>query len=246
MTKPPFVFILGMHRSGTSCLAGALKACGLHLGDVTWRNRHNPKGHFEARALAALHDRILAAANAHWSMPPEGDIDVHPAIRVALHDHARTLAENRPCGVKDPRMLLLLSTWRKLAPGPIRLVGTFRHPLAVAASLKARNGMSIEDGFELWQRYNLRLLAAHREDPFPLVAYDLSDPVAYRRTVLAMAQDLGLRPSPWRVRRFVTRALDHQSASVTGQTLPPEILTTYAALNHAAQTGVGPMNKNEQ
>lgn len=137
-------------------------------------------------------------------------------------------------------MLLLLPTWRKLAPGPVRCVGTVRHPAAVAASLKARNGLSIEEGLDLWQRYNTRLLAAHREDPFPLVAYDLSDPVAYRRRVLAMAQDLGLRPSPWRVRRFVTRALDHQSLSAQDQTLPPEILTTYAALNHAAGTGAEP------
>ena len=34
MTTKPFVFVLGMHRSGTSCLAGCLEHCGLHLGDV--------------------------------------------------------------------------------------------------------------------------------------------------------------------------------------------------------------------
>ncbi|GAB5447468.1 MAG: hypothetical protein Gyms2KO_23410 [Gymnodinialimonas sp.] len=118
--------------------------------------------------------------------------------------------------------------------------------MAVAASLKARNGMSIEDGLDLWQSYNLRLLAAHREDPFPLVAYDLRDLVAYRRTVLAMAQDLGLRPSPWRVRRFVTHALDHQRQAASERPLPPEILTTYAALNHGAGTSADLMNKTEQ
>ena len=235
-----------MHRSGTSCLAGALRACGLHLGDVTWRNRHNPKGHFEARELAALHDQILGAADAHWSMPPEGEIEVHPAFKIALRDHALSLAKNRPCGMKDPRTLLLLSTWRKLAPRPLRLLGTFRHPAAVAASLKARNGISIEDGLDLWQRYNNRLLAAHHDDPFPLVAYDLSDPGAYRGTVLAMAQSLGLRPSSWRLRRFVRQALDHQTPSVSGQALPAEILTTYNALNHASRNAEEPKNKTKK
>ncbi|WP_173204579.1 hypothetical protein [Sphingopyxis sp. BSNA05] len=39
----PFVLILGMHRSGTSCLAGALERCGLHLGDVRRTGTHNKR-----------------------------------------------------------------------------------------------------------------------------------------------------------------------------------------------------------
>jgi len=35
MQISPPILILGMHRSGTSCLAGCLEEAGLYLGDVT-------------------------------------------------------------------------------------------------------------------------------------------------------------------------------------------------------------------
>ncbi len=43
---PPFVLNLGMHRCGTSCLAGCLERCGLHLGDVRRTGRHHARGYY--------------------------------------------------------------------------------------------------------------------------------------------------------------------------------------------------------
>ena len=45
------VIILGMHRSGTSCLTGCLKEYGLHLGDVSESNKHNKKGNQENKEV---------------------------------------------------------------------------------------------------------------------------------------------------------------------------------------------------
>jgi len=44
------VAILGMHRSGTSCLAGSLQELGLYLGEVYDQNPHNPRGNRENAA----------------------------------------------------------------------------------------------------------------------------------------------------------------------------------------------------
>ena len=44
-TQP--IVILGMHRSGTSCLAGCLEELGLHLGTVITSAPHNKKGNRE-------------------------------------------------------------------------------------------------------------------------------------------------------------------------------------------------------
>ncbi len=66
----PFVFVLGMHRSGTSCLAGCLETCGLHLGDVRRTGRYNAKGYFELADLVQLHDQILGLNRSSWHNPP--------------------------------------------------------------------------------------------------------------------------------------------------------------------------------
>ena len=41
------VVILGMHRSGTSCLTGSLQDKGLYLGQVSQRGTFNKKGNRE-------------------------------------------------------------------------------------------------------------------------------------------------------------------------------------------------------
>jgi hypothetical protein len=207
----PFVLILGMHRSGTSCLAGALELCGLFLGEVRRTGRHNPKGYFEPAELVRLHDHVLALNGGAWHRPPPR-AEVHPVLRARLRAFAELLSARRPCGLKDPR-LLVIDEWAEIPDAPVRSVGTFRHPLAVAASLEARNGLPVETGLALWLDYNQRLIERHRRAPFPLIAYDLSQPDRYRRAIAEIAGELGLRVPRWRLRRFVTRRLDHHPAA---------------------------------
>lgn len=54
-----FFLILGMHRSGTSCLTGALERCGVHLGEVRRKGKYNKKGYFENATIQKIHDQIL-------------------------------------------------------------------------------------------------------------------------------------------------------------------------------------------
>jgi hypothetical protein len=171
----PFLLILGMHRSGTSCLAGALEQCGLFLGEVRRTGRFNTKGYYELAALTRLHEDILAANRGSWHDPPERP-QVTAAQLESLEQLATLYSYHRPCGLKDPRLLLLLDTWLALVAQPAALVGTFRHPAAVARSLAARNGLSEDCAIRLWLRYNSELARWHQARPFPLIAYDLSTP----------------------------------------------------------------------
>ena len=136
MTKPPLL-ILGMHRSGTSCLTGLLEEAGVWLGEVKRASAHNAKGNREIPEVMALNEAVLAANGDAWNKPPEGPVTWTSAH---LAERDRILAgypADRVWGVKDPRMLFTLEGWRSALP-QVRLVGTLRHPLSVARSLHAR------------------------------------------------------------------------------------------------------------
>ncbi len=71
------ITILGMHRSGTSALAGSLQAAGLELGDVrTEGETFNQKGNREPSELIALHEDVLITNGGAWHLPPaRGDVE---------------------------------------------------------------------------------------------------------------------------------------------------------------------------
>ncbi len=212
MSTNPFVLILGMHRSGTSCLAGSLEACGLFLGDVSRRGRFNAKGNRESKEIWMLHDQILGLNRGSWHEPPE-KITVHPAHADLLSAAiAKLTSHNLPAGIKDPRCLLLLQQWMDLAGSACRLVGTFRHPMAVAKSLAARDNIPVEKGLDLWARYNQKMVTQHQLAPFPLIKYDLSHPHVYCRKIVFAAAELGLRPKYRPIKRFVSDTLEHHES----------------------------------
>src|SRR5580692_6046455 len=73
--RPDPVIILGMHRSGTSALGGALEPLGLTVGkSVMPPKAENPKGFYENGSLTELHERFLASIGSDWrDLQPLGD-----------------------------------------------------------------------------------------------------------------------------------------------------------------------------
>lgn len=167
------VCVLGMHRSGTSCITGTLQAAGVFLGEVFTHNKHNVKGNRENRAIMDLHNDLLAANGGAWNDPP-------PAVRWSGEHTSRRdgiiagLAAAAPCwGFKDPRTLLALDGWLPALPD-VRFAGVVRHPVAVARSLHSRGGMPTERAIALWTAYNLRLAEYQARFDVPTVCFDLS------------------------------------------------------------------------
>jgi hypothetical protein len=182
--------VLGMHRSGTSMLAGTLREGGLYLGNVQERGiEHNRKGQLEPRAVLFMHEHLLKQNGGSWSNPPE-----HVTWQL-MHQAVRDLfIESRSAhpfwGFKDPRTLFTLDGWRKALPA-LELVGIFRHPLEVAESLRQRNELDLEAGLALWKAYNARMLAIHRATPFPVIEFH-ADPGLLRTKLTALATQLKL------------------------------------------------------
>ena len=70
MQQNTAVIVLGMHRSGTSALAGTLQRLGLDLGDgLMPANAENERGFFEHLEIVDIHDRLLATLDSSWDDP---------------------------------------------------------------------------------------------------------------------------------------------------------------------------------
>ena len=185
---PGPVIILGMHRSGTSCLAGSLEEAGLFLGDINKQAAANLKGNRENRTIMNLHEDIFSDNNASWDAPRQALIwsDDHIARRQAIIDG---YPSDRTWGFKDPRTLMLLDGWIEVLPNA-RFVGTFRHPHAVARSLRIRNGFTAERAIRIWTVYNDALLGFRKKIEFDVINFDLP-PVEYLEKIKAISSRLG-------------------------------------------------------
>jgi hypothetical protein len=187
-TTRSWVLVVGMHRSGTSAVAGALGALGYQLPGpddrLPWA-ASNPE-HNESRTLTLLDEDLLHALGGSWDGPPPMAPHWPHTAAVLAGGRARAAlaaAYPEPGGSvwKDPRLCLLLPYWRRLLNGPLAAVFVWRPPLAVARSLEHRDAMPIADGLALWERYNRAALAALRGLPVSVVEYDamVADPPAF-------------------------------------------------------------------
>ncbi len=167
------VAVLGMHRSGTSAVAGTLGAQGLELGPVSERNPFNPRGNREIPRIRKLHDKILARNGGSWWDPPR-EIKITAGQRERRDDILATIPGDLRA-IKDPRMLVVLGLWRELEPA---WIGVIRNPVAVCASLRRRAEargkptLDLDEWEALWRRYNQNLLAEHARSAFPIVDFD--------------------------------------------------------------------------
>lgn len=150
---PSVVLVLGMHRSGTSALAGVFSMLGFNAGDdlLPAVADDNPKGYFEHAQVVRVHDQLLSAFGMHWQdgrALPEGWMR-HPATdkaKLELREIvASLLAGGRAAVIKDPRACRFVPLWRELfAEMGVQAHFAFiaRHPIEVAASLQRRGQLS--------------------------------------------------------------------------------------------------------
>lgn len=223
------VLIVGMHRSGTSCLTGCLEDAGLALGDVNRRAPHNLKGNLENQRVMALHEDLLAQAGGSWHSPPP-EVTWNQEHRERRDEIIADYQGLGTFGIKDPRTLLVLEGWIEALPN-LGLVGTFRHPAAVARSLQARNGFSVGRGMRLWAYYNRLLLEYHADFAFDLISFDLP-PEDYRRRLGTIARGLALEPLDGGS-QFFDAQLRNAGTDLTQQ-MPSDIARILSALHEAS------------
>ncbi len=174
--------VLGMHRSGTSAVTQLLALAGAELpANVMPGDEHNAKGYFEPWKIAIFNDERLRAAGSAWDDPfaypyRPLDADQEEAWREAA---SALFDEEFPKAtwplMKDPRATVLLPMWRRVLESKgvaARCVIPVRHPLAVAGSLRRRDGFADEKSVLVWSAYMLAAEAYTRDLPRAFVGYD--------------------------------------------------------------------------
>lgn len=229
-TQARAIAILGMHRSGTSALAGSLRQAGVYLGQVLDGGfALNPKGLQEPAALLYMHENLLQANGGSWHEPP-ASIEWKPLHR-AVRDLFIESRQGRPLwGFKDPRTLLVVDGWREVLPG-LEFAGIFRHPAEVASSIHSRNHFPMEKCFAIWTRYNRHLLELHEARTFPLVEF-VADPVAMEQAIGRVLS--GLRLAPSAPPDFVDTSLRRFDAATAGIAMPADTAEVFRRLQARA------------
>ncbi|MGI9603334.1 MAG: sulfotransferase [Acidimicrobiales bacterium] len=173
--------VLGMHRSGTSMLAGLLADAGLFLGHKT------QPGHHEAEFFQDLNMYALREGSSAWDRPAGVSTLLADAkARAYLADYlttsvssprtvnflgARRYLRNRslirwsdPWGWKDPRTTLLWPLWLDVFP-EAKVIHVTRHGVDVASSLQVRYDASIDEYIDRYQRRRsaYRFIARRRQ-----------------------------------------------------------------------------------
>lgn len=172
-TRPGGVVILGMHRSGTSAVAGFLAKAGFFAGGETELlapAEDNPKGFFERADVNALNDKVLYELGGAWDKPPPRDLVRRraPAWQAQVNEALADLeagAAGRPLVLKDPRIGLLLPAWLPAIDSRFAIVFVDRSALDIALSVRRRDGRPLYVALALWQLYCAELLdglAGHR------------------------------------------------------------------------------------
>lgn len=190
------IVVLGMHRSGTSAVAGLLARMGVAVGPAhdLLRGPDNPKGHYESARLHAACVRRLAAAGGDWKQPPSGAPDTAvDAFRREVGTLIDEFDAQRPWLVKEPRLCLLAQELLPLLTRPL-FVHVVREPREIAASLMARDGFTAHDALALWETYTRAAFAASRGWPRVIVDYAelVATPLDTARRLRAQLRALGI------------------------------------------------------
>ena len=146
------------------------------------------------------------------------------------------------CGAsRTPRTTLTLEGWLDALPH-LEMVGTVRHPLAVARSLRGRpRGPELPEGLRLWTAYNARLWKWYCRRGFPIVSFDASaDQLAAALREVTRRLDLpgeSLEAAPFfdpELRHQIDPAEDEEKEDVT--LLTDETRQLYERLTMATKT----------
>ncbi|HEY6330175.1 MAG TPA: sulfotransferase [Blastocatellia bacterium] len=156
------VCVLGMHRSGTSLVAGIVNALGVFMGReerLTPKKIDNPAGFWELASIWPINDQILVSMEGTWRRPPvlKSGWELSPALSPLLEKARRLVTEefgnHRIWGWKDPRTCLTLPFWRRVV-APSHFIICLRNPIDVWNSLALRgDGFPLDKISGLWCQY---------------------------------------------------------------------------------------------
>jgi hypothetical protein len=177
--KKKIVFVLGMHRSGTSLTAEIVHSMGFavpgHSLDAI--DSINAHGFWESQEVVDFDEGVLSAAQLKWyHICPVGHIfkntrefdkrvaEMSEFLKVESGKHGSLV-------IKDPRLCLLWPLWFAAADRSVydvKVIFVNRHPSSIASSIKKRDGFSTFSVHLLWLYYFFSVFSAK---DFPELLY---------------------------------------------------------------------------
>lgn len=154
------VFILGMHRSGTSALTGMLAKAGFAVpSDLMPATNANPKGYWESVGIMRVNEDFLAGMESHWTsslqLPAGWSQSINSRIWRAslLSIICDSFGGAELPVIKDPRFCTLvtgLEPWLESGLIESTILMPIRHPLEVANSLREAERIDLNKALRLW------------------------------------------------------------------------------------------------
>lgn len=170
--KKTAVVVLGMHRAGTSVLAGVLGHLGCDLPESAMpRNAAHEEKRFDSRSIYQLNKEILTSAGSDWSDWQEFNPGWHRSAKAGeFLDRAQDILANefgtsRLFVLKDPQICRYAPFWfdvLKAFDCQSAVICIHRNPADVAASLNRHDGLEPALGILIWLRYVLDAEASSR------------------------------------------------------------------------------------
>jgi len=190
------LLILGMHRSGTSLVAGLTNLMGFYVGgpdSLMLVADDNPKGFWERLDVVDINDALLAGEGASWVNPlPYSAGTPSPDLDRRMHRVLEELDSHGPWLIKDPRLCVTLAAWTDKIHMP-RIVFVHRAALPIARSLQHRNGLPLRYGLALWEQCTVRAFKAMVSYPHYLIRHGdlLADPPGSTTALFQWLKDQG-------------------------------------------------------
>ncbi len=224
------IVVLGMHRSGTSCIAGSLAAAGAYAGeqeDLTGVNEENPRGFWERKDMRRLCDALLHSAGNDWwkvsdFLAQARSQESVESARTTFRSVLDELGQHEPWVIKEPRLCLLLPAILPLLRDPI-CVHIYRNPLEVAESLRKRNAFTLHEGIALWEFYNQMAIRNSQGVPVLRLSYNalVRDPKRRMQGLIKRLEASGVAglraPGQDDLDQFVDPALRRQRVGSGGE-----------------------------
>lgn len=156
-SKPTTIVVLGMHRSGTSCIARMFNLCGASVGpEVLAADDANKAGYWEPLEGVVVNEALLRLSGGGWDNPPERLISDF-RFGWKMRGFLGRLHRRGPAVFKDPRTVITYALWEPLIQRPVVVV-VFRNPQSVAQSHARRDGFTLARGLDLWTYYNTQIV----------------------------------------------------------------------------------------
>ncbi|MGH8547361.1 MAG: hypothetical protein ACRERU_01915, partial [Methylococcales bacterium] len=251
------VVVLGMHRSGTSALAGTLHHLGVGLGSslMPADENNNPKGFWENEKIVEIHQRLLHDLRYTWHdvrFLPDNWLtrkDVRKKKDAITEIIAKEYSNYAVWGIKDPRICRLVPLWKEIFSEmglKAVYVQIFRNPLEVAMSLKRRDGFIIDYSLLLWFLYNIEAVKNTTGDNRAFLEYeellhDWPGSIENLGKKLDVHWPIKIDQAATEIGQFLSPDLYHNKSDlhtlVAREGISKHVITLYNLLRRASATG---------